>query len=315
MSSIAKLDNSKLKRIGWLKSSSFFDKKALLNFVNRGNPRISIKRQCELLKLNRSTFYYEKRPKKGEDQLISMLEECYQEFPFYGIRKRKVWFEREYGAIVNEKAIARLIRKTGLFTIYPRKKINLSEPAKGHKIYPYLLRDLEILYPNHAWSTDITYVRMPRGFAYLVAIIDLYSRAVLSWRLSNSLDVSFCTEALEEAIDIYGKPEIFNTDQGSQFTSEKFTGVLKKNGIQISMDGKGRATDNAYIERLWRTVKYEHIFLVSYETLWETRIGLRKWFEFYNKRRYHQSLDYGYPMEVYCNEIANSVEAEMEAAG
>lgn len=204
---------------------------------------------------------------------------------------------KEMGVEINRKRVQRLMNVMGIESIAP--KPNTSKRAPQHKVYPYLLRGLDIDHPNHVWATDITYIRTAKGFCYLVAVVDWYSRAVLSWRVSNTMDTDFCAEALQEAIDKYGCPEIFNTDQGSQFTSEKFTGILKTNGIEISMDGKGRALDNIIVERLWRTVKYEDIYPKGYETIREVKEGLTAFFLKYNNRRPHQTHDYKCPMEVY----------------
>jgi len=284
--------------------------------LDKGHKKVSLKRQCELLALSRSTAYYVKRiPLLDWDHVITLLQECYDKDPTYGIRRRQVWLRKEHGLWVNRKTIAKLIHLTGLYTLVPRKKRYLSEPDRQNAVYPYLLEGLEITHPNQVWVSDITYVRMAHGFAYLVAVMDLYSRAVLSWRLSNSLDTSFCLEALEEAVAAYGAPEIFNTDQGAQYTSAAFTDELKKHHIQISMTGKGRCIDNVYVERLWWTAKYEHIFLMGYETMKETRAGLRKWFAYYNNRRYHQALNYEPPMAVYCQGMDCQVEKAMELVG
>lgn len=242
-------------------------------------------------------MYYEAREISLYDQVImNLLDKEYTKHPFYGARKMKQ-FLKEKGYLVGRKHIGTLLKKMGLEAVYP--KHNLSKPHPGHKIYPYLLKGLKIERVNQVWSTDITYIRMGQGFAYLVAIIDWYSRRVLSWRLSNTLEADFCVEALEEAFLKYGKPEIFNTDQGSQFTSEKFISKLVGREVTISMDGRGRAYDNIFIERLWRTVKYEDIYPKGYMNMKETREGLKEYFEFYNNERYHQSLDYKTPWQVY----------------
>lgn len=199
--------------------------------------------------------------------------------------------------IINRKRVLRLMREMGIQAIYP--KPNLSKPASGHKKYPYLLRDLKIVKPNQVWATDITYIKLREGFIYLAAIIDLYSRKVLSWRISNTMDTDFCIEVLEEALQNYGKPEIFNSDQGSQFTSLIFIQKLEDENIKISMDGKGRATDNIYIERLWRSLKYEDIYIREYQTISECEEGVNKYFKFYNQERFHQSLEYKTPDEIY----------------
>jgi putative transposase len=266
--------------------------------VDRGNKQLSISRQCELLELSRSAFYYRPSAESDENlQYMRLMDEQYLKTPFYGV-ERMCAFLRSLNYDVNIKRVRRLLRLMGIEAIYC--KPNLSKPNKEHKIYPYLLRGLKIDRPDQVWSTDITYIPMKRGFMYLVAVIDWYSRRVLSWRISNSLENGFCIDALNDALK-NGKPEIFNTDQGSQFTSKDFTGVLEKNGIKISMDGKGRALDNVFIERLWRSVKYEDIFLHSYENGAELYSGLQKYFEFYNKERLHSSLDWQVPDEIYFN--------------
>ena len=263
-----------------------------------GNEQVAIQRQCELLGLARAAWYYQPKPENPEDlHLMRLMDEQYTETPFYGVLKMREWLKREHQIIVNPKRVRRLLRKMGLVAVYPKR--NLSKPAPGHKIYPYLLRGLKITRPNQVWSTDITYIRLSGGFVYLVAIIDWYSRYVLSWSVSVTLDNGFCLDALDEAIRKYGKPDIFNSDQGSQFTSTGFTDRLKAEGIQISMDGRGRALDNIFVERLWRSVKYEDVYLHDYATVPEAVLGLRRYFGFYNAERMHQSLDYRTPQEVY----------------
>ena len=244
--------------------------------------------------------------------MMNLLDAEYTIHPFYGVRKMKR-FLRERGYKVGNDHVRTLLRKMGLFAVFA--KPNLSKPHPQHKIYPYLLSGVTITRPNQVWSTDITYVRLGQGFAYLTAIIDWYSRYVLSWRLSNTLESAFCVEALEEAIAKYGCPEYFNTDQGSQFTSEEFIGALTVPGrnINISMDGKGRAHDNIFVERLWRTVKYEDIYLHGYQNIPEAREGLTKYFGFYNMERYHQSLNDNTPWQVYSGE-RNIIAAAANAA-
>lgn len=264
--------------------------------MNPSKP-LSITRQCELLDLPRSTYYHVPQPVSGEDlDLMRLIDRCHTELPFYGSRRIKDWLEDE-DHIVSRKRIQRLMRTMGIVAIYPKQK--LSQPNMAHRVYPYLLRNLIIDRPNQVWATDITYLPMARGFVYLVAIMDWHSRKVLSWRLSNTMDSSFCVEALNEAIDNYGAPEIFNTDQGSQFTSEDFTSVLKAHEIAISMDGRGRWMDNVFIERLWRSVKYEEVYLKAYEGMIDTRASLSRYFTFYNTRRRHQALDRRTPDAVY----------------
>ena len=226
---------------------------------------------------------------------MKLIDRQYMDTPFYGARKIVAWLNNK-GYRVNRKRIRRLMRVMGLRAIYRRPRT--SKPAPGNKIYPYLLNGIEITRPNQVWAADITYIPMAKGFLYLVAIIDWYSRYVLSWRLSNTLDADFCVEALEEALR-KGSPEIFNTDQGTQFTGEAFTALLERHGVRISMDGKGRYNDNLFIERLWRTVKYEEVYLKAYNDAREARVGIGEYFRFYNTTRPHQSLDYHTPAEVY----------------
>jgi len=228
--------------------------------------------------------------------LLKLLDEEYTRHPFYGSRRMKL-FLKECGYTVNRKRVQRLMHQLGLVGMAPGPHTSKSHPQ--HKIYPYLLRGVDIVRPNQVWSTDITYIRLSRGFVYLVAIIDWYSRKVLSWRLSNTMDAGFCVDCLEEAIKAYGRPEIFNSDQGSQFTSDCFTGVLIENGITISMDGRGRALDNIFVERLWRTVKYEDVYLKKYDGIQDLLMGLTQYFLFYNEERWHQSLNYKTPNGVY----------------
>ena len=264
--------------------------------VTRTEP-LSIIRQCDLLDLPRSTFYHGPKPVSEADlELMRLIDRCHMELPFYGSRRIVDWLGDE-GHLVNRKRVQRLMRTMGIVAIYPKK--NLSQPNQVHRVYPYLLRNLNIDRPSQVWATDITYLPMARGFVYLVAVIDWYSRRVLSWRLSNTLDSQFCVDALEDAIAEGGAPEIFNTDQGSQFTSEEFTGVLKREEIQISMDGKGRWLDNVFVERLWRSVKYEEVYLKAYDNVGHARQSLDTYFRFYNEKRRHQSLDRQTPDSVY----------------
>jgi len=253
-------------------------------------------RQCTLLDISRSGLYYQPVGISEEDfTLMKLIDRQYLATPFYGARKIAAWLKSQ-GQMVNRKRVRRLMRIMGLKAIYRRPRT--SNPAVGHKIYPYLLGGMKITRPNQVWAADITYIPMARGFLYLVAIIDWYSRYVLSWKLSNTLDADFCVKALEEALE-KGKPEIFNTDQGSQFTGEAFTGLLKQHGIRISMDGKGSYNDNLFIERLWRSVKYEEVYLKAYQDGREARIGLGNYFRFYNTERPHQTHCYRTPAEVY----------------
>lgn len=250
---------------------------------------LPITQQCQLLSLSRSSYYYQPKAVSNEDlSLMRRLDEMHLQRPFYGSRRLRDWLQGE-GHDINRKKVQRLVRQMGITALYPKR--NTSRPAKGYKVYPYLLKGLEINRPNQAWATDITYIPMAKGFVYLVAIMEWYSRKVLSWRLSNTMDTDFCVEALNEAIDRYGKPEIFNTDQGAQFTSDAFTGVLKRHGIQISMDGKGRWVDNVFVERLWRSVEYEEVYLHAYESIPQARKQIGEYMRFYNSDRKHQSLN------------------------
>lgn len=263
------------------------------------NAKISISCQCKLLELNRSSLYYRGyRDESYNEQLMQILDEQYTQTPFYGV-PRMTETLRQLGHLVNPKRVRRLMRKMGLEAIYPRQKRNLSKPDKQHKIYPYLLKGLEINRCDQVWATDITYIRMHKGWVYLVAIMDWFSRKVIAWDVSLTLDASFCVETLKQALATGRQPEIFNTDQGSQFTSIAFTKVLHDHGITISMDGKGRAFDNIMVERLWRSVKYEEVYLKDYQTVAEAVLGLGRYFEFYNEKRIHQSLDYRTPASVY----------------
>ncbi len=264
--------------------------------IDKGQP-LPITRQAVLLDLSRSSVYYEPVPTSERDlALLAAMDDVHMEFPFYGIRRiRGELLDR--GFTVGRGHVATLMRKMGMEALYPKRR--LSKPAPGHKVYPYLLRGMEITRAGQVWSADITYLPMARGFCYLTAIMDWASRRVLSWRLSNTLDASFCIEALEEALARYGAPEIFNTDQGSQFTSAGFTGLLHSHGVRISMDGRGRWMDNVFIERLWRSVKYEEVYLKGYETIPEARKELGAYFDFYNLRRRHQGLNNKTPDEIY----------------
>jgi putative transposase len=257
---------------------------------------LSVTRQCELLGLNRSSLYY--APAGGTPLnllLMRLLDEQFTRTPFYGSRRMTVWLRRT-GYVVNRKRVQRLMSLMGREAIYPRP--HLSQGLSTHEKYPYLLGELEVMRPNQVWATDITYIRLRAGFLSLVAIMDWFSRYVLSWRLSNTLEVAFCLEALEEAL-AHGRPEIFNSDQGSQFTSQEFTTRLKHAAVRISMDGKGRVYDNIFVERLWRTVKYEEVYLKDYVAVPEVIAGLGDYFQFYNHERPHQALRYLTPAEVH----------------
>jgi len=281
--------------------------------VNKRHNKISIRRQCTLLGLNRSSYYYRPKtvfsqPKNNHNEMIQpvqettknlsimkRIDELYMAHPFYGTRNMTVILNRE-GYRVNRKRIQRLMRLMGIQAIYPKPRLSIG--GQDHKIYPYLLKNLSIDRPNQVWCSDITYIRLAHGFLYLVAIMDWYSRFVLSWRLSNTLDTEFCLEALEQALE-RGNPEIFNTDQGCQFTSDSFTSRLKKAEIKISMDGRGRVFDNILIERLWRSLKYQDIYIKDYQTVMELSLGLDAYFRFYNIERPHQSLENKTPSMVY----------------
>jgi putative transposase len=268
------------------------------------NPKapLSIRRQCRLLSLNRSTAYYEPRPTPADDlELMRLIDELYTARPIYGSRKMTERL-RERGHEVNRKRVQRLMRLMGLVGLQPRR--STSRPHPAHAKYPYLLRGVDITRANQVWAADITYIPMARGFVYLVAIIDWYSRLVLSWRLSNTLDASFCVDALDDALRRYGTPEIFNTDQGSQFTADEFIDALKTSGAQISMDGKGRWRDNVFVERLWRSVKYEEVYLHAYDDVPKARRQLGDYFVFFNDERPHQSLGYSVPSAVYFSSLA-----------
>ena len=264
--------------------------------VERRHPPLSVVRQCQLLGISRSGLYYQPKGISEEDlALMELIDRQYLATPFYGSRKIVAWLKSQ-GQKVDRKRVRRLMQTMGLKAIYRRPRT--SKPAPGHRVYPYLLGGMKITRPNQVWAADITYIPMPRGFLYLVAIIDWYSRYVLSWRLSNTLEAGFCVEALEEALG-KGRPEIFNTDQGSQFTGEAFTELLQSHGVKVSMDGKGSYSDNLFTERLWRTVKYEEVYLKAYQDGREARTSLGEYFRFYNTERLHQTLIYRTPAQVF----------------
>jgi putative transposase len=264
--------------------------------IEVGHPAVSVRRQCELLGLNRSSLYYGPAGETAENlRLMRLIDGQYTACPFYGSRRMTEWLTQR-GEGVNRKRVQRLMRVMGLEAIYPKPRLSLA--GKGHKIYPYLLRGVAIERADQVWSADITYVPMASGFMYLAAVIDWYSRYVVAWRLSNTLDGSFCLEMLDEALRS-GEPEVFNTDQGVQFTAAAFTGRLEAAGVAVSMDGRGRALDNVFVERLWRTVKYEDIYIRGYEAVPELHRGLGRYFTFYNDERLHQSLGYRTPAAVY----------------
>ena len=265
--------------------------------IERGHNRLSIVQQCDLLTVHRSGLYYTPCMESEENlAIMRLLDEQYFKTPFYGIRRLTAWLASQ-GYSINRKRVKRLMGIMGWKTIF--RGHNTSKPDKQHKVYPYLLKGLLINRPNQVWATDITYVPMGKGFMYLCAIIDLQTRYVVNWSISNTMTAEWCTEVVEQAIQMYGKPEVFNTDQGSQFTSEMFTGCLKRHEIQISMDGKGRAIDNIYIERLWRSVKYEHVYLHTPADGVALYEGLSNYFLFYNRQRLHQSLGYLAPEVLY----------------
>ncbi|WP_408636244.1 IS3 family transposase [Pelagibacterium flavum] len=269
--------------------------------IEPDHPVLSIGKQCTLLSLSRSSFYY---TPKGETEinlaLMRRIDEQFLETPFFGVRQM-TWHLRNEGHLVNEKRVRRLMRLMGLMPIY--QKPNTSRPAKGHKVWPYLLKGLRVERPNQAWAADITYLPMRRGFLYLVAIMDWHTRKVLAWRISNTLEADFCIEALNEAVHKFGPPEVMNTDQGSQFTSFAWTDRLRRMGVRISMDGKGRFLDNIFVERLWRTLKYECVYLHAWETGSQARAGVRDWMEFYNHRRPHSALGGKPPAVIYWQRI------------
>jgi putative transposase len=264
--------------------------------VEAEHPEISVARQCELLGLSRSSYYYRPvEPSAEELTLLRRLDEQYTQTPFYGVRKMTAVLRQE-GYAVNPKRVRRLLRTLGLWALVPQP--GTSRPAPEHRVYPYLLRGVAIERVNQVWSTDITYIRLRSGFAYLAAVLDWHSRYVLSWALSNSLEVGFCLQVLEAAL-LRGRPEIFNSDQGAQFTSPAFVGRLLAAGVRISMDGRGRALDNVFVERLWRSVKYEEVYPHDYEGMKEAQRGLGRYFPFYNEERPHQALGYRTPVAVY----------------
>jgi len=265
--------------------------------IDISHPQLSIRRQCELIGLNRSTYYWQPASESPLNlQFMKLIDEEYTKAPFFGYRKMMARLNNKHGFKVNHKRVARLMRKIGLQAVYPRPRTTVSH--KAHKKYPYLLRYLKITRPNQVWCADVTYVPMAKGFMYLVAIMDWYSRFVLAWQISNSLDTTFCLAALRLALR-QAQPEIFNTDQGVQFTANEFINELEAAGIQISMDGRGRVFDNIFIERLWRTVKYEDIYIKEYDTGLVLNAGMADYFHFYNYERPHQSLDYLTPADIH----------------
>ncbi len=264
--------------------------------IDRTHPQVSLSHQCVLLDISRASVYYRPVPTRAEDlELMKLMDRQYLKTPFYGSRRMKAWLLQQ-GHLVSRHRVRKLMRLMGLEAIYRRP--HTSQPAPGHRVYPYLLKGLEVNRVNQVWATDITYIPMARGFLYLVAIMDWHSRYVLAWKLSNTLETDFCVAALGEAL-ARGRPEIFNTDQGSQFTSDAFTGMLLEQGIRVSMDGKGSYQDNIFVERLWRSVKYEEVYLKAYQSVAEARAGIGAYLEFYNQQRPHQTLSYRTPAEVH----------------
>jgi len=262
---------------------------------------LSMKRQCELLSVGRTSIYYTPQTSEANKILMDRIDELFTEDPTRGTRRLSASLNNRYGLRAGRGKVRSLMRRMGLAAIYRKK--DTSKPNKAHRKYPYLLRGMKITRPNQVWSTDITYIRLRGGFVYLCVIMDWYSRAVLSWRLSTTMGADFCIDALKEALTKYGSPDIFNSDQGSQFTCDAFTGVLKENEIKISMDGRGRALDNVFVERLWRTVKYENVYIKDYRSLPECRAGLGAFLTWYNNEREHSSLDYKCPMNYYLETI------------
>ncbi len=261
------------------------------------NHKLPISRQAKLLDISRGTVYYPPKPVSPRNQmLMNRIDRLHLELPFAGARMLRDLLRQE-GHKVGRSKVARLMRVMSIEALYRKPKTTRRHP--GHKVYPYLLRNLAVTRSNQAWAMDITYIPMARGFVYLAAVVDWYSRRVLSWKVSTTMDVYFCLEAVEEAMEHHGKPEIMNTDQGSQFTSQAFTGLLKENGIQISMDGKGAWRDNVFVERLWRSLKYEEVYLHAYDTVSAAKAGLDRYFRFYNNRRPHSSLDRQTPDQFY----------------
>lgn len=276
-------------------------------YIDKRNKRIPIIRQVELLGIPRSSHYYEpnkSKDKENEDiNVMGVIDEIYSKHPYYGVRKIKRELKIAYAIDMGRKRIRRLMKQLGIRALYPEPKTTI--PNKEHKKYPYLLRNKKIQKPNEVWSTDITYIKIEGGWIYLTAVIDWYSRYILSWELSITLDTEFCIKALDTALE-KEKPEIFNSDQGCQYTSHDFTNRLKSNDIQISMDGKGRCLDNIFIERFWRSIKQEEVYLKSYDSVKDAYQNIKEYIHFYNNKRYHQSLNYKTPAQVYFNKITNS---------
>jgi len=277
--------------------------------IDSSHKYLSLRKQCALLNLSRSTLYYQRSDETPENiEFMRLLDEEYTRHPFKGVL-RMVEYLKDLGHEVNHKRVRRLLRTMGIMAIYPKKNCSKANPA--HKKYPYLLKGMTINKVNQVWCTDFTYISLNQGFVYLAAVMDWHSRYVLSWRLSNSMDASFCIEALEDALLMHGKPDIFNSDQGSQYTSDDFTGLLLANDIRISMDGRGRAFDNIFIERLWRSVKYEDVYIKDYAGMVEAKNSLDRYFQFYNYERQHQSLENKKPAELYFDISYKSHQADI----
>jgi len=282
-------------------------------WIHPQHPRLSVRRQCALLGLAAASYYYRGRPESAENLFYQrLLDEEYTRHPFYGVRKMTLWLRSQHHA-VGPKRVRRLLRAMGLMAVYPKPRLSLNPAA--HKRFPYLLKGVAIVRPNQVWSTDITYIRLRGGFVYLAAVMDWYSRYVLAWELSLSLEADFCVAVLERALSLQ-RPEIFNTDQGVQFTSMQFQAPLRSAQVQLSMDGRGRAFDNIFVERLWRTVKYEEVYLKDYRDVPEARQGLGNYFAFYNQERIHQALDYRTPQSVHFSAARESgVDRTLTAGG
>lgn len=275
------------------------------SLINPGHPKLTILRQCELLGLSRSTYYYEPAPETQENlELMKLIDALYTKRPFLGSRKMVTELAREHDLKVNRKRVQRLMRLMGIESVLPGPRTSTSAPHNA--VYPYLLRNVEIQRVNQVWSSDITYIPVARGWVYLVAVMDWYSRMIVSWELSNSMELQFCLVALERALRA-GKPEVFNTDQGAQFTSPRFVGVLEEEGVQVSMDGRGRYLDNIWIERFWRSLKYEEVYLNEYDSPMRAWRGIRDYIEYFNKERAHQSLGYLTPEQVFHRQLAAQV--------
>jgi putative transposase len=285
--------------VGKLKSLDLSNKKAL---IDSKHEKLSISEQCDAIGISRSSFYYEPVPYSEQDiKIMHKIDEIYTDASFYGYRRIHMQL-REYGFNVGVNKVLKYMNILGIQAIFPRKKRLTSIKNHEHKIYPYLLKEIEISKPNQVWSGDITYIRTAKGFVYLAAVIDWHTKSILSWKISNSMDTLLAGDVLQEAIDKYGTPEIFNTDQGSQYTSYYHTDILKSNGIKISMNGKGRSIDNIAIERFFRTLKYENIYITDYQSIKELKEGIKKYIHFYNFNRFHSALGYQKPMNVYLNE-------------